>query len=139
MQVIIKKTGEMKNVPDGYARNYLLPRGLATPATQQAIADSNEQRVQHMQQQAQQQGVFQSLRTALESYVLEVSVKASKEGTLFAAITEKDLSEALQKNKFTVDPEMITIKPIKQLGDHKAKITLPQTEPFNLSFKIIAA
>ncbi|PIP17346.1 MAG: 50S ribosomal protein L9 [Candidatus Portnoybacteria bacterium CG23_combo_of_CG06-09_8_20_14_all_37_13] len=111
MKIIIKKTSEIKNVKDGYARNYLIPRGLAVLATGLAVQELEKQQAK-IKRQAQK----------LEKIKLDIELKIGEKGKAFGAITAKDIAEKLKLDKKQVFLE----EPIKQPGEYKVTIDLGQ-------------
>lgn len=111
------KKGEVKEVADGYARNFLLPRGLAVEATagnlnalkaakKKAQAKAEERKVQAEQ-----------LKSRLEALHLKIAAKAGDGGRLFGAVTAKRISEALKAHGVKVDKKDIQLEePIRTLG-----------------------
>ena len=120
------KKGEMKEVSDGYARNFLLPRSLAVEATtdnMNALKLKEKARLKQIEKERQE-----ALENAkkLESIVIKISAKAGTSGRLFGSVTSKELADALleqydisiEKNKI-VQPE-----PIKTFGSFEIKVKL---------------
>lgn len=133
MQVILKqdvkgqgKKGQMVNVSDGYARNFLLPRGLAEPATKENIsvmkgkAESLEYKLKMEREEAQ--------RTADKMKEIEVvlSAKAGANGKLFGSITSKDVSEELTKqHHIKIDKKKFVMPDgIKTLGTTEVDVKI---------------
>ncbi len=114
MKVIIKKTSEIKNVKDGYARNYLIPHGLAVLATNLAIQEL-ERKQAKIKKQAQK----------LEKIKLDIELEIGEKGKAFGAITAKDIAEKLNLDKKQVFLE----EPIKKPGEYKITIDLGQLKP----------
>ena len=121
----IGRSGEIRDVKDGYARNYLLPRGLAAPAT-----DSNLQTLTHSREAAKQrdarvrQGVA-SLKARLEGLVVEVRARAGEEGRLFGSVTAQDIADAVQRSGVEITKKQIELdEPIKATGFYKIAVRL---------------
>ncbi len=119
------RSGEVREVKDGYARNYLLPRGLAAPAT-----EGNLQSLAHTRDAAQQREarVLQeasALKKKLEALVLEVHAKAGEEGRLFGSVTAQDIAEAISRKGIEVTKKQVELdEPIKAAGFYKVTIRL---------------
>lgn len=120
------KKGEVKNVADGYARNFLLKRGLARAATKEAISRvqaSARKKVRNQETELKRLGVAAS---KLDGAEVELKEKVNKEGRLYAAITANKIAGAIQK-QFSIDiaNKQIDIKePIKECGEHTVHIRL---------------
>lgn len=117
--------GEMVRVKPGYARNYLLPQGLAYEATEgnkKRIAA--ETRVRAARNQAEQAEAERAAAT-LREVTLTLSGKAGEEGKLFGSITSQDIAEALAQQGHTVDRRRIELEhPIKTTGTHTVTVRL---------------
>lgn len=138
MQVIITATGELKNVSDGYARNYLLPRKLAMAATNQAVKDAVVKRAAWEAEQQAMKADWQKLSDALKSVHLTISAKANEKGKLFAAVHTAEIQTALAALQFTVATEYITVEPMKQVGEYTCIVSLPQVEAVKVPVLISA-
>jgi large subunit ribosomal protein L9 len=133
MKVILKKdvkalgkNGEVKEVADGYARNYLLPRGLAIEATSgnlKVVSDQKEQVVKKEQKEASE---AQRVAERLKGAVVQIKTKAGEGGRLFGSITAKEVAEAINGTfKLTIDKRKLEIDDvIKTLGSHSVKLHL---------------
>ncbi|MCL2740723.1 MAG: 50S ribosomal protein L9 [Oscillospiraceae bacterium] len=135
MKVILKqdvkglgKAEDMVDVSDGYARNFLLPRGMAVTAT------SDNLNVMKTRKQAEQSKRDRELEKAvgfegrLSGIVLKVPVKAGENGRLFGSITTQEISERLSgDHSIEVDRKKIVIKePIRNTGEHEVEVRLHQ-------------
>lgn len=111
------KEGEVKNVPDGYARNYLLPNKLAEEATKGNVRDEkHKQKKNEEKQEAEKQEALQN-KKKIEDLTLEFTAKTGKAGRLFGSITSKQIAEALKKQHISVDKRKINLDdPIRTLG-----------------------
>jgi len=138
MQVIITATGELKNVSDGYARNYLLPRKLALAATTQAVKDASVKRAAWEAEQLAMKADWQKLSDQLKSVNVTIKAKANEKGKLFAAVHTAEVQAALQALQFTIAPEYITIEPMKQVGEYTCIISLPQVDAVKVPVLISA-
>ena len=117
------KKGELKEVSDGYARNYLLPRGLAVEATADNL---NTMRLKDKARQAQiarEKAAAMETVKALESLVVKVPAKGGANGRLFGAITSKEISDALaEQHGLKVEKnQIVQADPIKQFGSYDVK------------------
>jgi large subunit ribosomal protein L9 len=119
------RAGEMVRVKPGYARNYLLPQGLAYEATEgnkKRIAA--ETRVRAARNQAEQ-AEAERAATTLREVTLTLSGKAGEEGKLFGSITSQDIADALARQGHTVDRRRIELEhPIKTTGAHTVTVRL---------------
>ncbi|RJP80373.1 MAG: 50S ribosomal protein L9 [Candidatus Zixiibacteriota bacterium] len=119
------KMGARLEVKDGYARNYLIPRGLAYPATSQyekmLLTETrlHDKRVAHLQKAAADQA------ERLSGITVTTYRKAGEEGRLFGSVTSTDIAELLAEQGIEVDRRKITLdEPIKVLGNYQVRIHL---------------
>lgn len=121
------KKGEIKDVSDGFARNYLLKNNLAKPATVVALGELKAQAAKKEKNQKAEQQVFEKLARRLQGQKLTVVEKATPDGKLYAAVNGLKLAAALKSQMGTeVDPKLIkTPQPIKQLGTHDLIVSFP--------------
>ena len=133
------RAGEMVRVKPGYARNYLLPQGLAYEATEgnkKRIA--GETRARASRDQAEKVEAQEAAAT-LSAVTLSLSGKAGEEGKLFGSITSQDVAEALARAGLTVDKRRIELDhPIKTIGDHAVTIRLHPEVHAELRVSVVA-
>lgn len=139
MQVIMTATGQLKTVPDGYARNYLLPNKLATAATAENVAQAESKQAQQQVDQTTQHQVAAQLVQQLIQTTVTVSAKANDKGKLFAAVQVDDVLAVLSKQQITIPAAIIALPVIKQLGEHSAVVQLPEQPAVNVKIKVVAA
>jgi large subunit ribosomal protein L9 len=133
------QAGELVRVKPGYARNYLLPHGLAYEAT-----EGNKKRIAAETKARATRGAAE--RTEAERVAAELGAvsltlggKAGEEGKLFGSITAQDISEALAKQGHEVDKRRIELEhPIKTLGTHTVGIRLPHEVRAEVRLVVIA-
>ena len=130
------KKGEVINVSDGYARNFLLPRKMAEPADAQAINAANIQKsaAQHRKFTA---GVkARETAQALDGHTIHVKARVGENGKLFGTVSGKEISAALKEQKgVDVDRKKISVDPIRALGEYTAKLSL--FEGVSVTVKVI--
>ena len=119
------KKGEMVNVADGYARNFLFPRSLAVEANAQSMTElkNREQAAQHkiaVETQAARDGA-----ALLEGKTVHISAKAGANGKLFGSVTAREVAEAVKKQYgVETDKRKISMDDIKAFGTYEAEIKL---------------
>jgi large subunit ribosomal protein L9 len=120
------KAGEIKEVKDGYAKNFLIARGLARIATPDVIEAWEKEQVQRAQKEADEIKRLEELKEKIESTTLTIRHKAGANGALFGAITNKEVAQALkEKYGIELDKKQIDIHPpIKQAGEYDIDIKL---------------
>lgn len=119
------KKGEIKEVAEGYARNYLLPRGLAQLATAGATKNLEQMKAAEEKRKARELQEAQALAERLSKMKLVIKAKAGESGRLFGAITSKQIAEALEKEKVKIDRRKIELdEPIRSLGVTQVQVRL---------------
>ncbi len=121
------RAGEVKEVANGYGRNYLIPQGLAVPATPQALrmAEKIRQRAEKERQDAAAR--LQSLAERLQGVVLYFPMRASETGKLYGSVTTRMIADALQDELQLDEPishRQIDSEPIRQLGVYAVRVRL---------------
>jgi large subunit ribosomal protein L9 len=112
------KEWEIKNVADGYARNFLIPKGLAKPAGPKDIADAEKRRVEQEARAESDLKQFEGMAAKLDGYEVKIRVKVGEEGQLFSQVSVKQIVDALEQEGFNVTEKQIkTPDPIKELGE----------------------
>ena len=120
------KAGEVVKVSDGYGRNMLIPRGLATEATDGNIRQLEKQKAIAAEKKAEEKAAAQALAKKIETESVNIKTKAGEGGRIFGSITSKDIAEALSKQcDIKVDKKKIQLDaPIKQTGEMSVDIKL---------------
>ena len=118
--------GEVVDVARGYARNFLIPRGLAEPASPGRVAELEKRAVQRARQEASTFEQARELAARLEQTQLRFDVKAGPTGSLFGSVTATDLADELWKvAKIRVDRRRIDLSdPIKKVGRYEVAVEL---------------
>ena len=119
------KSGDVVNVSDGYARNMLIPRGLAVEATPQNIKQLEKKKEAIAKKFAEDKAAALEMKEKLEGTTVEVKAKAGKSGKVFGSVTSQDIADALQAMGFDVDKKKIQLdSPIKVLGPETVNVKL---------------
>lgn len=119
------KKWEVKEVPDGYARNFLLPQNFVKPATPKEVEEAERLRAQEETHAQKELEKVEEVASKLDGYELKMSVAVGDEGQLYAAISPQKISEALEAEGFSISPKQIKIsEPMKELGEFLVAIEL---------------
>ena len=120
------RAGEVKDVADGYAQNFLLPRQLAREATTGALKEAQQARSSQQAKKAREHADAATLGTRLDGVTLLFTLKAGEQGKTFGSVTAKDIAEALRTRvKVDVDKTRVhLVEPLKSLGAHKVEVRL---------------
>lgn len=120
------KAGDVVKVNDGYARNMLLPKGLAKEATQGNVRSLEKQKALAEEKRQEQKAAAQKQAEKLEKITVTIQSKGGENGKLFGSITSKDIAEALEAQEgIKVDKKKIDLPaPIKQTGTETVTVKL---------------
>ncbi|HAW08275.1 MAG TPA: 50S ribosomal protein L9 [Bacteroidetes bacterium] len=145
MKIILRKNldnlgniGDIVNVKNGYARNYLLPNGLAFMATDEAIKRIEVEKRKLLTQLSKEKETADSLSQALSNIQLTIPMRTTEEGNLYGSITNQLISEKLAELNFDIDKRNIMLdEPIKTLGIFDVKIKLHTDITSNIKVWVI--
>ena len=134
------KQGDVVDVSRGYARNYLLPRGLAKEATAGSLKEVRRRRRAEEAKRARAEDEARDLAQRLSGQMVTITARAGEGGRLFGAITNQDIAAAIEEQlKLTVDRRRIEVEePLKSLGEHKVNIRLFTDINADLLVKLVA-
>jgi len=118
--------GDVVNVADGYARNFLVPRGLAIPASKGAVRHAESLRRAHEDRVAKGRSEAEALAERISGSPIKVRAKAGEGGRLFGSVTAADLADELERQTGEIiDRRMIHLEePIRSVGVHEVRIHL---------------
>lgn len=146
MKVILKKgvkkigqKGEIVNVKNGFGRNFLIPQGLAEPATRGAIADLKLHQAKQVKSQGELAQKAEEISAKAEGKVLEIPAKAGEAGQLFGSVGQDEIAAAVSKlvetkipaNSIAIDSD------IKKIGDYKVKLKFTPEKSLDLKLKVV--
>jgi large subunit ribosomal protein L9 len=121
------KKGQIVNVSDGYARNFLIPKGLAKEATPEVIKELERQKEEERKRQEEQRKAREELLSELQKHVFKIKVKAGECGKLFGSLTNSNIAEEIEKvlgKEF--DKRWISLESnIKSVGLYDVVVKLP--------------
>jgi large subunit ribosomal protein L9 len=117
--------GEIVKVKAGYARNYLLPQGLASLATKGNVKQIDQERTALLKRASEERSTAEAQKQQMSTISLAFERKAGEAGTLFGSVTSMDIAEALQAKGYEIDRRKIVLKdPIKETGEYTVKVKL---------------
>jgi len=146
MKIILKQdvqhlgyANDVVNVRDGYAANYLLPKGLAILATDSAMKVLNETLKQRAFKEEKIKTQAQKLAESLKGMVVKVGAKAGENGKIFGSVTTVQLAEAIKKLGHEIDRKAISIDEdsIKNIGSYTAKARLHREVVAEINFEVV--
>lgn len=147
MRIILKEDipnlgdkNDIVEVKDGYARNYLIPRGLALNATKSILKMHEENLKQRAHKEEQLKKEAEEQAEKLKDVSLTIGAKTSTKGKIFGSVNTIQISEALKKEGFDIDRKDISLKDelIKEVGKYKASIKLHKEVVVDIDFEIVA-
>jgi len=144
MEVILREEieslgtrGEVVKVKQGYARNFLLPRRLAVPATEANKKIVEQERQSWLKKEAKVAAEATELAKLLSPVVLTFKQRAGENDHLFGSVTAKDIADALAAQKFEIDRKKIQLSdPIRQLGEYKVPVKLHREVTTEVTVKV---
>ena len=131
------KSGEIKNVADGYAKNFLIKNGYAKIASDENVKNLQNEMDKIKKEEEQITAKTQSLADKISGTKLEIPVKTGENDKLFGSITAKEIHEALEEKGFNIDKHDIDTPHLKELGKHEIEIKLGHEISANISVNII--
>ena len=131
----VGKKLDVKNVSDGYARNFLLPQGLAKIATEEAVKNLETQKIASVKEDEKIKNELIALAKNLENKEFEFKVKTGEKGEVFGSVTKNDIEKSISVSRSI---EALLDKPIKKLGEHRVEINLGKGVKVNLKIKVIS-
>ncbi|PZA05833.1 MULTISPECIES: 50S ribosomal protein L9 [unclassified Meiothermus] len=131
--------GAVVNVKPGYARNYLLPRGLATLASESNLRALEAKIRAQAKRSAERKAEAERLKELLEPLTLTIKVKAG-ESKIYGSVTARDIAEALEaQHQVSIDPKRLALeKPIKELGEYSLAYKPHPEVPITLKVSVQA-
>ena len=133
----IGKKGELLEVKEGYARNFLIPNGLAVEASGGALKQHDEEKKAQDRRKAKEKEEAQEQAKKIEALYILIKHKAGEEGRLFGSITSAEIAEALKQKGFTIDKKKISLEdPIRLVGEYTVKIKLHHEVVADLPVKV---
>jgi large subunit ribosomal protein L9 len=131
------KAGSVVEVREGYARNYLLPRGLAREATEGQLRALEQERAARDRKLARERERAAQLAQALRGRAVRVRAKAGPGGRLFGAVTAQHVAEALRQMGFEVDRRQVELaEPIKSVGTYRVVVRLPHGQAAEVEVQV---
>jgi large subunit ribosomal protein L9 len=136
----VGQVGDVKDVADGYARNFLMPRGLAKPATDAVLRDIEAIRAKKAAVLERHRSEAEALAARLSGVTVTIAGKANEQGTLFAAIEAADVAAAITKQAgVAVSAEQVKLpEHLKTVGDHPLTLELAEGVSAAITLKISA-
>ena len=147
MKVILKadvkslgKKGDLVNTSDGYARNFLFPKGLAIEANAQAMNEFNNKETAKKFHKAEEIKAANELKDRIEGKTFKVAAKAGANGKLFGSVTAKDVSAAIKEEMGeNIDKRKISMQDIKAFGTTQIEVKVYQVITAKVFVQVVEA
>jgi large subunit ribosomal protein L9 len=131
------REGEIKEVAEGYARNFLIPQNFVKPATDQAIAEIELKKEKKTKSDQMELAEVQKIAEQLDGRELFIKVK-EKDGTLFGSVNEKTIAKNFSDEGMKIEPKNVKLEePIKEVGDYDVKLELDHGLEANIKVILI--
>ncbi len=132
------KAGDVVKVANGYARNYLLPKGIAIVADRKNVSKLERQRERILAKAAKLLKDNEALAAQLSQLTLVIPVRVGEENKLYGSVTSLDISDAIKQKGYDIDRRKILLdEPIKTLGVHQVPIKLGSTVTATISVEVV--
>jgi len=132
--------GEIVSVKPGYARNYLIPKGMAMLATAERVNEVEHKKRVISEKLAKELSDLNAVKSKLNGMKLEVTAQAGEEGKLFGSVTAANLAELIAENGLEVDRRKIQLsEPIKSVGEHTVNVRLRSDVMADFKVTVVAA
>lgn len=134
------KRGDILDVADGYARNYLVPKGIAIKASDGTQAQAKAMRRARDLRDAQDRSAAEEVATTLVSKVVTLTARAGGEGKLFGSVTASDIAAAVEaQTGVSLDRRKLDLpEPVKTLGTHAVQVKLHSDVQFPITVEVVA-
>jgi len=133
----VGKEGEIKEVSDGYGRNYLIPKGLALPATPSYLKEYEKRREALERRREREKKVALSQAEKIGKLDIKLYLKMGEGGKVYGSITSSDIAKALSEKGMEIDKKGISLEePIKEPGEYEVEIKLHPDVKANLKLKV---
>jgi len=131
--------GDLVKVKDGFARNFLIPKGMAKRATPENMKLIEEKRAELERTAADKLAAAQALGEKLEGTKIQIAQKAGVDGRLFGSVTNFDIAEALRKQGFDVAKGLVRMPagPLKAVGEHQVAVALHTDVAVDITVTVI--
>jgi large subunit ribosomal protein L9 len=147
MKIVLKQAvsnlgdaGDQVSVAGGFARNFLIPRGMAVPATKGNLAQADTWRNSKTAKASRERVTAEHVRDKISAAPLSVTAQAGPDGRLFGSVTAADIAQAISGQfGVEIDRRAIEVEPIKHLGVHGVKVTLYPEVSADIAVEVLAA
>jgi large subunit ribosomal protein L9 len=133
------KSGELVRVRPGFARNFLLPRQLAVPATTAAVRRIEHEKTVALAKAEKSKKEARDVAAKVDALAIKITLKAGEDGKLFGSVTTKDIENAVKAQGMAIDRKMIRLtEPIKNVGSYEIPVKLVSDIMATLKVEVVA-
>ena len=133
----VAQIGDIKEVADGYARNFLLPRKLAVLATENSLKAAEQLKQKRIIEAQKEEQMISELIEKLNNCTLLIERAANEDGTLYDGLDSAEISGQLKKGKFFIEPEQVILEtPFKKIGSYEVEIQFGKDKKATLKVDI---
>jgi large subunit ribosomal protein L9 len=133
------KSGELVRVRPGFARNFLLPRQLAVPATTAAVRRIEHEKTVALAKAEKSKKEARDVAAKVDALAIKITLKAGEDGKLFGSVTTKDIENAVKARGMAIDRKMIRLaEPIKNVGSYEIPVKLVSDIMATLKVEVVA-
>ena len=134
----VGKRGDIVEVSNGHARNYLLPKGLALVATDGAVSQATSMRRARDLRDAADRESAQNIASVLVAKTITITSKAGAEGKLYGSVTTGDIAQAIHEQaNISIDRRKLHVDPIKTLGTYSVSVKLHSDVQFPVTLEVV--
>lgn len=134
----IGKRGEIKEASPGYFRNFLVPRGLAILATNEAILDLEKRKKSGVEKIAKEEKKFQKIIKEIDGSEILIKTKAGEGGTLYGSVTREGIAAKIKEKGFEIDSSSVILdQPIKKIGNYTIIIKMKHDGEAKIYLKVL--
>jgi large subunit ribosomal protein L9 len=130
--------GQLVKVASGYARNFLLPKKMAVPATEANKKIVEQERQSYLKREAKATAEASDLGKLMEAVIITITQKAGENGQLFGSVTSKDIADSLEAQGYTIERRKIVLEePIKSVGEYKVPLRLHRDVTVEIAVNVV--
>lgn len=132
------KKGDVAEVSDGYARNFLIKKGLATEATSTGINETNQRKAADAFHKAEEVKAMKVLAAGMKGAEVSVPIKVGANGKTFGSVSGAQVAAALSEQGFDIDKKCIKMDAVKAVGTYNAEIRLMENVSVSVKVNVVA-
>ncbi len=132
------KSGDIIEVNDGYARNFLIPNNIAIIGNASNLNEAKQAKASHDYQESVAKEKARKIANELKGKTITIAIKSGQNGKIFGSVTNKEIASQLEKQGYDIDKKKIEVQNIKTLGKYSAKIKLFAAISVEITIDVVA-